>query len=133
MIFVDTSALYALIDWDDAAHSSATAILQALLRDRLKLVSTNYVIVELLRLIQRRKGMAAVATIVADVLPGIEHVFADEVLHNAALDLFLGENRRHLSLVDCLSIAYMRRHKIARAFAFDTDFKRFGIELVSAS
>ncbi|HVA26728.1 MAG TPA: PIN domain-containing protein [Candidatus Baltobacteraceae bacterium] len=131
MIFVDTSALYALVDWDDAAHSSATAILQALLRDRRKLVSTNYVIVELLSLVQRRKGMAAVAKIIADVLPGIEHVIVDADLHDAALELCLGENRRHLSIVDCSSIAFMRRTKITRAFAFDTDFERFGIELVS--
>jgi uncharacterized protein len=131
MIFVDTSALFAVADVDDAAHSQATAVMRSLASDDADLVTTNYVVLELLSLVQRRLGMRVVSGITNDLLPGIDIACVTDELHVASVEFFLGENRRQLSLVDCSSIVFMRRRKITRAFAYDADFKHFGIELLN--
>ena len=58
-VFVDTSALYAVLDRNDANHRSATATWEKLLSGRESLATTNYVLVETSALIQHRLGLHA--------------------------------------------------------------------------
>lgn len=130
MIFVDTSALYALLDSGDASHARARATWSRVREPRIPLVSTNYVVVELTAVVQARLGHSAVRDLHTSLLPLIEMHFVAQSLHAAAIELLLGEQRRRLSLVDCTSFLFMRRHSIASAFAYDRDFKDFGFTLV---
>ena len=59
MIFVDTSALYSLLDRNDANHTAASELWRHLLADDEHLVTSNYVLVETAALVQGRLGMAA--------------------------------------------------------------------------
>ena len=55
--FVDTSALYAVLDADDERHTAAGAQWDRLLAGREALHTTNYVLVETTALLQSRIGM----------------------------------------------------------------------------
>jgi predicted nucleic acid-binding protein len=131
VIFADTSALYASINDQESHHAAARSILSGLIESGETIVTTNYVVVEFLALSQHRFGMGAIKALINDVIPEMHVAYIDQALHEAALDLFLQEGRRQLSLVDCTSIAFMRRARLRQAFAFDTDFARFGIELLA--
>lgn len=132
MIFVDTSAFYALAAADDRKNDEARRIYRNLADADESAATTNYVVLETLALVQRRLGQRAAHTFIADILPFTQLHHIDRATHEEAVELFLGQARRHLSLVDCSSILCMRSLGITRAFAFDRDFEEFGMELLSA-
>jgi len=127
-VFVDTSALYAVLDRDDENHSRASEAFAELLPDT-TLLTHSYVVVEATALVQRRLGVDAVRVLVDDVLPAIELVFVDESLHRAGTAALLASAARDVSLVDWTSFELMRKEGVATAFAFDEDFARHGFQL----
>lgn len=130
-VFVDTSALLAVLDADDRFHPSARAVWYELLDGEFGLVTTNYVVVETFALVGRRLDMAAVRTLDEDVLPVVAIEWTGEAEHRAAVTALLTAGRRDLSLVDCVSFAAMRRLDIRQAFAFDADFEDQGFEVLT--
>ena len=130
-VFVDTSALLAVLDAGDLFHPQAAATWARLLRDDETLVSTNYVLVETFALCQRRLGMDAVRVLDQDIAPLIKLCWLDESLHRAAIAAMLTASRRRLSLVDCASFEVMRQKDLTLAFTFDDHFVEQGFETIS--
>ncbi len=127
--FVDTSALLALLDRHDEHHVDATAAWAVLANQEADLVTTNYVVVEILAVAQQRLGLDAVRGWVREVLPLLDVVYVDEPVHEAALASMLAAGRRHLSLVDCLSFEIIRRLRLRSALAYDKHFGEQGFSL----
>ncbi len=128
-VFVDTSALYALIDEADPMHLAAARTLGSL-RGIAELVTHNYVLVETLTLVRRRLGPAAELRLIDSVLPLIGTIWVDAVTHNAALAAYRGGGPS--SLVDQVSFAVMRAEGVAFAWAYDRDFELQGLGLPAA-
>lgn len=129
-VFVDTSALYALLDHDDAEHLKAAAAWQWLLEQDPHLLSSNYVLVESAALIQRRMGMAAFRDLHDNLALMVEVLAVELEEHWRAVAAVLAANRTKLSLVDCTSFEVMRRLGISHAFAFDPHFAEQGFKLI---
>ncbi len=125
MIFVDTSAFFAVHDGDDRAHERASRAWVSMLESSAKLVTTNYVETEATVLFQRRLGMRAVRALSQSLRACRVHWIESDV-HSASVEMLLAQNRRRLSLVDCTSFATMRRLGITQVFAYDRDFEEFG-------
>jgi predicted nucleic acid-binding protein len=130
-VFVDTSALLALLHAQDENYPAAERAFANLQARRAALVSTSYVLVETYALLGRRLGMEAVRDFRADFSPLVEVVWVDEALHNAGLDLLLDRRKRRLSLVDAVSFVVMRLRNVEEAFAFDPHFEQEGFLVVS--
>ena len=128
--FIDTSALLAVLDADDAQHARASRAWRELVSGDEPIVTSSYVLVETFALVQTRLGLDAVLALHGDVVPILEIVWVDEALHAAAMTALLTARKRDLSLVDCLSFEVMRRAGIERAFAFDRHFSQQGFETV---
>lgn len=130
MIFVDTSALYALLDRDDLAHERARIAWIDWLSGRRppRLVTGNYILMESCALVQARLGMEALRVLIDDLLPVIVLEWVTPADHQAAMQALLTAERRRLSLVDCVSFQLMRRIGINRAFTFDAHFAEMGFE-----
>ena len=122
MTFVDTSAIYAVLDRNDANHEAAKTCWFALLDSNDPLFTTNYVVVESCALAQSRLGLDAVRSIQEELLPIMEIVWVDEATHSLAMAALLAAQRRKLSLVDCVSFAVLRGRGLQVAFAFDQHF-----------
>ena len=127
-VFVDTSAVYALLDADDANHVRARQAFEGL-RD-VELRTHAYVVVESLALVSRRLGMVAADDLIDRLLPVIEVVPVDAPLHSLALTAFREAGSPGISFVDRTSFAYMRLRGIETAFTFDADFARAGFQVV---
>jgi predicted nucleic acid-binding protein len=123
-VFVDTSALLAILDEDDRFHREAAETFRALMAGT-ELVTHNYVEVEVLSLARRRLGPGAVARLTDRLLPAMTTIWVDEPLHRAALAAHRGAGAS-VSLVDNVSFEVMRREVIDQAFAFDADFEAQG-------
>lgn len=130
VIFVDTSALLALVNIHDEFHNQAKDQWKALLEDNETLFSNNYVILESISLIQRRFGMDWIHTLHVEILDFIEVTWVDKNQHEGALTAFLGANRRQLSLVDCSCFETMRRLGIEKVFTFDEHFRDQGFKVI---
>jgi predicted nucleic acid-binding protein len=135
-VFVDTSALYATLDADDANHDVAARAWSALL-DRMTDnpfagVSHSGVITEIAALVQRRLGMKAVTTLLDDIVPLFDITWVDERLHRLAATALVAAGQRQVSLVDWTSFVLMRELGLDTAFAYDDDFERQGFTAFAA-
>lgn len=129
-VFVDTSALLALLVSDDRRHADARRAFEQLERGLTALCSSSYVLVESYALLQRRLGLEAVRMMREHLAPLLQIVWVDQDVHDAALDHVLGEQRRQVSLVDAVSFQIMTRRDISRAFAYDQHFVEAGFQLI---
>jgi len=125
--FIDTSALYALLDEDDANHAAAVDILRRLRGEAL--VTHSYVLVETLALVSRRLGWAAVERLLDAIMPVVRVIAVDESLHEVALAAYREAGTSRISFVDRTSFACMRAQDATTAFAFDADFETAGFDL----
>ena len=75
-VFVDTSALYAVLDDDEPTHFRALDTWRVLVRGT-QLVTHNYVIAESCELVRRRLGSAAVLDLTDKMLPIIDVIWID--------------------------------------------------------
>jgi predicted nucleic acid-binding protein len=131
-VFVDTSALYPLLDRDDAYHAEARAIWIRLLESDASLLTHSYVLVESFALVQRRLGLEAARVLHDDIVPVLDVIWVDEALHQAAVEALLASESRAISLVDRMSFLLMRQRGVQRTFAFDEDFSREGFVLLAS-
>ncbi len=127
--FVDTSALYAVLDRDDQSHVAVAPAFRALL-DEEWLVTSSYVVVETAVLVQSRLGVAAAHDLHERLLPALDVTWVEEDVHRAAVAALLAAGRRDVSLVDHVSFELMRRSSISRALAVDAHFAEAGFEIL---
>lgn len=130
-VFVDTSALYALLNRADRAHDAARRAFERLLDDEEPMLTHNYVVLETVALTQRRLGLEAVGMLRDALLAVMQQTWVDRELHGQALAAALTAGRRDVSFVDQLSFELMRRQALERAFAFDEHFAEQGFALVA--
>jgi predicted nucleic acid-binding protein len=129
-IFVDTSALLAVMDRDDRFHSLAFRFWEQQLSGPAAFLTSNYVVLEATALIQNRLGIDAILLFYQEILPVIRLEWIDPDLHQRAVAALLAARRRDVSLVDYASFELMRRLGIRRAFTFDRDFAEQGFEMM---
>ncbi len=126
MVFVDTSAFYAMLDRDDDNHARAAAQWTALVQQKSPLLTNNYVLVETSALLQHRLGIAALRVFHQDLLPlfAVDWISAER--HRSGVEAALAAQRRKLSIVDCISFQTMRDRGAVTAFWFDSHFVEQG-------
>lgn len=130
LVFVDTSAFYALMDRSDSNYEQAAELWRYLLENDLRLTTSNYVVGETLTLLQNRLGFEAANLFYQDVLSIADVLWIESPLHNLAYALWLSLGRKNTSFVDCISFVAMRQHGIETVFTFDSRFQEQGFGMV---
>ena len=124
-IFVDTSAWYAIIDKNDQDHAAAVNKIQLLGHP---LVTSNYILDEILTLLKTRLGSAI-------AIPFGQRLWDQEVSallriteedEERAWGIFRQYADKGFSFTDCTSFALMERLDINTVFAFDDHFAQYG-------
>lgn len=129
-VFADTSALYALLVGSEEGHAAVAGSFTRILDRGDRLVTTNYVILETVALLQRRIGLAAVRDLEERIVPLCTLRWVNEPVHRRAMDRLIRADRRGLSLVDCTSFEVMEEDGIQEALALDSDFATEGFRLI---
>lgn len=130
IIYVDTSAFFAGLDKDDVHNQKALNTWDNILSKDNILITTNYVLLESITLIQRRLGIKAVRAFQEDILPLINIEWINAEMHRSGVSAFLAASIRNLSLVDCVSFEIMRTLGIKTIFAFDPHFSEQGFNCI---
>lgn len=131
-LFIDSSALYALLDGDEPRHTDLVDAWRTATESGRTLITSNYVLVEAFALVQRRLGLEAAHGLAEVFVPLLQTVWIDEELHTAAVAALFTASQRRLSLVDCTSFELMRRLGLTDVLALDSDFARQGFKLLPA-
>ncbi len=124
VVFLDTSAAYALADRDDLYHAEASWRFGAATEAGDEILVHNYMILESVALLSRRRGWEAARLLLGEV-DSFRSRWVDEALHRAAVRRFLERGGR-VSLVDEVSFLVMKEAGARHALAFDKDFRSEG-------
>jgi predicted nucleic acid-binding protein len=129
-VFADTSAFYAFFSASDAAHPRVAAEVGRLLRARAVIRTTSYVLLETIALLQHRIGLEVVRDFEVEMAPLLEIEWVGADLHRRGLRRLLREDRRWLSLVDCVSLEYLKQHQLKDVLSVDRHFAEAGYRLL---
>jgi predicted nucleic acid-binding protein len=129
-IFVDTAAFLAVLNSEDQYHPAARQAWEDILASAAAIISSNYVILETIAILQNRFGMRWVKFFESEILPVVDLQWVDESIHNQGLSALLTANRRSLSLVDCTSFEIIRRLGLELSFTFDPHYLEQGFEVI---
>src|SRR6266508_6905193 len=129
-IFVDTSALYALISTQDQKIELAIKTWENALERGEILFTNNYVLVECFALVQSRLGIEFVRALQANIVSFLQVDWISEQQHASSVNDVFTANRRQLSLVDCSCIESIRHLGIERVFTFDEHFHEQGFKVI---
>ncbi len=131
-VFVDTGAFVALRNAAELEHACARATLEALVRERVPLFTSNYVFAEtyaaLLVRVGRREAIAWGESFRAG--SAIELARVDESLEESAWSILAAHDDKRWSYVDATSFALMEQEGATEAFAFDSHFAQRGLKLL---
>jgi predicted nucleic acid-binding protein len=128
MIFLDTSAIYALADKADPNHADACKKFDLALKAGEMFLVHNYVLVESGTVLQARLGLQSALAFLTDAR-AFDTEWVDSALHQEALKEFEKIGKKGISLVDCMSFLVMRRRGVRKILAFDTDFQDQGFTI----
>ena len=130
MIFIDTSAWYALEVEDDVNHVAACKFLSNLASGKHGVsITTDYVLDEALTLLRSRRDLASATTFIDKIKKSksVRVFWIDEGLFEKALVIFQKSDHKSWSFTDCTSFALMRELSISEAFTFDGHFREAGL------
>ena len=130
-VFVDTSAVYALVDRSDARHQAARETLEALRQRRAQPLLTNFIVAECHALLLTRLGGAIARSWLIKNAWAIERITEDdESRARAIIERYADKT---FSFTDATSFAAMERLGVKAAFAFDPHFRQFGFQILGPS
>jgi predicted nucleic acid-binding protein len=128
MIFLDTSAIYALADKADPNHADAYQKFDLALKSGEIFLLHNYVLVESAALLQARLGLQPALLFLRDA-KAFNMEWVDSALHQEAVKELERIGKQGISLVDCMSFVVMRRRSVQRVLVFDPDFHDQGFTI----
>ena len=120
-IFIDSSALVALVDRDDASHAFVVEAYRQLVEEGYRMFTTNYVVAETFDLLMAGVGPAIARQWLRYSKLPVYH--ADEGdLRKARQEALRATSGPGLSLTDAVSLTVMNRLNVADALAADPTF-----------
>lgn len=129
-LFVDTSGWAYLLDRHDPFHNEVRAVYQHALGQRRLLVTTNYVIAELVPLLASRSRIPRQQIFrFIDALksaPHIEIIHIDALIDAESWELLKSRVDKEWSLVDASSFVIMTMHEMTEALTTDHHFTQAG-------
>ena len=130
-VFVDTSALIALLDPRDQWHARIRAYFDEP-EQASRYVTSNLVLSEFLTFFSRRARLKAALDCHLELLkdPKLKIVWMNPALQQEAAVLLEKSADQKLSFTDAASFIIMKQGKITHALAFDADFSKAGFTTV---
>jgi uncharacterized protein len=129
-LLVDTSGWAQLVDRTEKYHSLTTSIYRRARQQRQRLITTNYIIVELVALLSSplRIPRPEIIKFIEDLrlAPHVEIFHIDASTDEHAWRLLTQRADKDWSLVDCASFVIMEQRGIREALTADHHFEQAG-------
>ena len=129
-VFADTAGWAHLLDSSQIHHEKAVSVYRAVQQGQKQLVTTNYVLTELVALFQSplRLPRARIVQLIGGIKSSrfVRVVHVDESLDAEAWQLLSERLDKNWSLVDCSSFTVMQRGGLLEALTTDHHFQQAG-------
>jgi predicted nucleic acid-binding protein len=99
--------------------------------NKVRLITSSFVLVETVALLQRRINLEAVQDFNNKIYPLLEIVWVDKEMYSRAVQRIIFLKDREISLVDCLSFEIIEAQEITHAFTFDKHFEDQGFAIAA--
>lgn len=134
MILVDTGGWIAMAVKRDRFHKKAAAYYLKLSKEKMPLVTSNYILTETYTRIRYDDGHTKAIqfnTLIQEAI-GVGRLLLEWVtpaIHQGAWEVFEGYTDQDFSFVDCTSFVIAKKVGASEAFGFDDHFKTMGFIL----
>lgn len=130
-VFVDTSAWLAINDRNDQYHNKAVIKSLEIKKQKIELISSEYIFDESLTLIRYRISHRAAVTFGNSLLNSSIVKIIDIINEDRlkAWEIFKKYEDKELSFTDCISFVLMKKLRIEKVFTFDEHFKQIGFDI----
>lgn len=129
-LFVDTSGWGNLIDVSQPFHSLAVTLYRLARQPNPKIITTNYIITELVALLTSplRLKRTQIITFIQSLKtsPYLEILHIDSETDSQAWELLVNREDKQWSLVDCSSFIVMKQRSITDSLTSDHHFEQAG-------
>ena len=129
-LFADTSGWGNLVDPTQPFHSLGATLYRTARQQKRKVITTNYIVTELVALLTsplRIPRVAAIAFVEAlKTSPHVEIIHVDSALDTQAWQLLTNRQDKAWSLVDCASFIVMQQRDVTNALTTDRHFEQAG-------
>jgi predicted nucleic acid-binding protein len=127
-VFLDTTSFIVLAVPRDQHHAAARALMEAVLAQRARMVTTRAVLLEVANYLARPQLRPAVVEALekCERDPLVEIVPLSEQLFAEGFGLFRQRTDKSWGLTDCISFVVMRERGISDAFTADEHFEQAG-------
>jgi predicted nucleic acid-binding protein len=125
-ILVDADALVALAKDDDTNHNRAVKIAKALKRETLYV--TPLTIPEAATVLSYRVSQKSAQQFLKETRQ--RRLIELPLMTQASLladEIFLKQNKKGISWIDCLNVAMIKIHNLDGIFSFDSFYQKFGL------
>ena len=133
-LFIDTSGWAYFLDRQDLLHPTIVALVKQAVIEQRRLVTTNYIITELVALLSNRYHLPRPHVIIAINAikrdASVEVVYIERAIDDEAWALLEARLDKEWSLVDACSFVVMRRFGIIEALTTDHHFTQAGFARV---
>lgn len=127
-VFVDTAAWIAVADADDELHDRAEQVLNELLTQRVQLVTTELVLLEVADALAAPYVRPRTINFINRLrqAPILKIIPVDQALLDVAWILYSQRLDKGWGLTDCTSFVVMTRERLTQAFTSDRHFEQAG-------
>ncbi|MBI3991367.1 MAG: type II toxin-antitoxin system VapC family toxin [Candidatus Omnitrophica bacterium] len=131
-VFVDSFSWIALINKSDNHHEVSLKTIEDFLNKQVKLITTNYVVIETINALSKVEFRKAVIEFIdkLEKSPSVEIVKITDEIYNNAWRLYQQRMDKDWGIIDCTSFEVMRIFNLKKAFTNDKHFKQAGYSLV---
>lgn len=131
-ILIDTGAWVSIAMKQDKHHEAAVHLLRNFQQDSIVLITSDYILDEVLTLVRMRSTHENARSIGIAILksPVVRFERITETVWEKAWKIFQRYKDKMWSFTDCTSFALMDHLRINHAFTFDTDFRQYGKEVL---
>lgn len=135
-LFIDTGPFAARVNEKDPYYEVTMKILQRIKNRELaftRLYTSNYVIDEAVTHVLYDTGRHDLAVKVLDLIEKsrvIEVLWVIPEIEEKAREVFRKYKDQMFSLTDCTSFVLMETHGVNTAFTFDSNFKKYGFNVI---
>ena len=132
VVFVDTWAMLALTNRDDARHAEAVALSQRFSAERRPLFTSEWVLAEFLGAAARPplRALAIESVRRARKSTRVEVIPANHENWQQGFEFYEAHADKSWSLVDCLSILICRTRNVTDVFTGDRHFEQAGLNAI---
>jgi predicted nucleic acid-binding protein len=133
-VLIDSDAFIGRFYPSDPHFQKASATFAALAKQGAGTVTTSMVVAETATVLSHRQGQELACMFLQKIQESkIPVIHIDEALQDKAIKLFMAQNKKGTSFVDCANVTVMRQLSIPTIFSFDEVYsKKFGLRLAQA-